>query len=466
MQNLPRRHPRTVELITALFWTLAFSATCTAEPLVRFQTVLGEFFIDLTPQNSPNTVTNFLNYVNRGDYDASFFHRSVPGFIVQGGGFAWPISATSVDSIPADPAIINEFNVSNVRGTVAMAKAAFDPNSATNQWFVNLADNGGILDGQNGGFTVFGTIDAVGMQVVDAMAALDQLERPPPFNELPVIDFTPGGMVQRDNLVLVTRAQQFTTVAAIGAAILPSSRAVAVGTSATAFATLLNSAQSAAASCRILPTTTAAGIFSYQATNPATNAVVGAPNPLLDIAAGGAVSLVFSFTPSQAFASTRVEFDFVCANAAQSISIPGVNTFDLSAATVAGADVIALAATLGGAGITDLPGSNGSGAFSVATINLGNAELVRVSANSGATELPVNMFVCATDATSGACLSPPALSVDVQLANNETSTFSIFVMGSGDVAFDPANNRAFVRFTTVAGELRGGTSVAIRTVAE
>ena len=136
-----------------------------AQPIVEIETNLGTIEITLHPEVAPGHVENFLNYVNDGDYSNSFFHRSVPGFIIQAGGFAY--SNQQFSYVPADPAVPNEFNLSNVRGTVAMAKLGSDPDSATNQWFINLADNAANLDNQNGGFTVFGTVTS-GMAIADA----------------------------------------------------------------------------------------------------------------------------------------------------------------------------------------------------------------------------------------------------------------------------------------------------------
>ena len=122
---------------------------------------------DQEGQGAPLTVQNFLNYVNDGDYVNTIIHRSVPGFIVQGGGFTAEglaellntntNPANAIGVIPSDPPVVNEFSSerSNLRGTIAMAKLGGDPDSATNQWFFNLADNSTNLDNQNGGFTVF-----------------------------------------------------------------------------------------------------------------------------------------------------------------------------------------------------------------------------------------------------------------------------------------------------------------------
>ncbi|MGB5633151.1 MAG: peptidylprolyl isomerase [Waterburya sp.] len=121
---------------------------------------------DQTGAGAPESVKNFRNYVNDEDYTGSIIHRSIPGFIIQGGGFRvdpstdFNANLEEIESIPDDPAVVNEFSAarSNRRGTIALAKLGNDPNSATNQWFFNLADNSENLDNQNGGFTVFGEV--------------------------------------------------------------------------------------------------------------------------------------------------------------------------------------------------------------------------------------------------------------------------------------------------------------------
>jgi peptidyl-prolyl cis-trans isomerase A (cyclophilin A) len=163
-------------LVFALYFMLPGDSRAS---VVTMETTLGNIDIELFDSAAPLTVTNFLNYVQDGDYVTSFFHRSVPGFIIQGGGFQYDNG--SFGRVPADAPVVNEFGLSNVRGTLAMAKQGGDPDSATNQWFFNLADNAANLDSQIGGFTVFGRVLGNGMDVVDAIAAL------PTFN-LTVID--------------------------------------------------------------------------------------------------------------------------------------------------------------------------------------------------------------------------------------------------------------------------------------
>lgn len=169
--------------------------------VVEVQTVLGNFEVNLYDNATPITVANFLNYVNNGAYTNSIVHRTVPGFVAQGGGFRFDMSWPA-QGIPANAAITNEPVYSNVRGTIAMAKTS-QPDSATNQWFINLADNSANLDVQNEGFTVFGEVVGNGMDVVDAIATLPRFNFGSPFGELPLLNDN-GGDPDATNLVIVT----------------------------------------------------------------------------------------------------------------------------------------------------------------------------------------------------------------------------------------------------------------------
>ena len=183
-----------------------------AEPRVLLETSMGGIEIDLHPDVAPGHVQNFLNYVNDGDYNNSFIHRSVSGFIIQGGGFSF--NESLFNYVPTDPPIENEFALSNVRGTVAMAKLGSDPDSATSQWFINLADNSANLDQQNGGFTVFATV-VEGMDVVDAIASLPVtgiIGLEPLGSAVPLRNWTPpAAIVPQDNLVIISNAEQSTS---------------------------------------------------------------------------------------------------------------------------------------------------------------------------------------------------------------------------------------------------------------
>ncbi|MDP7018380.1 MAG: tandem-95 repeat protein [Pirellulaceae bacterium] len=152
------------------------------------KTNFGDVELVLQPQAAPLTVDNFLNYANDGDYDDSFFHRLAAGFVLQGGGFVTTnetfTSTLQFASIPTDPPVVNEFNLSNVAATVSMAKLGNDPNSATSQFFFNLLNNSENLDNQNGGFSVFATVND--MTVVNTMASVGTLNAGSPFDNLPI----------------------------------------------------------------------------------------------------------------------------------------------------------------------------------------------------------------------------------------------------------------------------------------
>jgi cyclophilin family peptidyl-prolyl cis-trans isomerase len=187
--------------------------------VVRMLTSMGAIDIKLFDAAAPVTVANFLSYVESGAYNYSFIHRSVPGFILQGGEYVLNPSSHQISSIARSTPVVNEFSSSrsNLRGTIAMAKVSGDPNSATSQWFFNLADNNANLDVQNGGFTVFGQVVEKSMSAVDSIAALPlsgnvftQLKCPSPLPlsdlpELPLAPPTPVACsVKTNNLVTIT----------------------------------------------------------------------------------------------------------------------------------------------------------------------------------------------------------------------------------------------------------------------
>ena len=169
----------TAVAVGAVFSAAAIAADPAVGTVVRVQTSAGPIDVALYDASAPRTVGNFLSYVRSGAYDGSFFHRLVRGFVLQGGGLRWDDGVTPpLGAVPVTATLVNEFSAtrSNVRGTVAMAKVAGNPDSATNQWFVNLADNSANLDTQNGGFTVFGRVLTPSMKVVDALAGLSMVK--------------------------------------------------------------------------------------------------------------------------------------------------------------------------------------------------------------------------------------------------------------------------------------------------
>jgi CSLREA domain-containing protein len=247
------------------------------------------------------------------------------------------------------------------------------------------------------------------------------------------------------------------------AAVLPSSRSVQVNTPAAAFATVINTGQAIATGCSIAPLTSLPASFVYQTTDPATNQVIGFPNTPVNIAAGAAQSFVFALTPTAPIASTDVQFSFDCADTDPAPVNVGLNTFLVSASDTPVSDIVALAVTLSNDGIVNIPGTNGAGAFAVATVNLGATETITASADTGTASLPLNISLCQTEPATGQCMSVIGPTVTTAINANATPTFGIFVHGNGNVPFDPAVNRIFVRFKDGDGVTRGSTSVAVRT---
>ena len=142
----------------------------TDNPIVVFETTIGQIKIELDMKNAPKTSENFLAYVDDGYFVGTTFHRVIPNFMIQGGG----ITENMQDKPSKRPPIKNEASngLKNDRGTVAMARTG-DPHSATSQFFINLVDNAFLnFSGetmQGWGYAVFGKVVG-GMDVVDAIA--------------------------------------------------------------------------------------------------------------------------------------------------------------------------------------------------------------------------------------------------------------------------------------------------------
>lgn len=176
-----------------------------AATVVEIRTNQGNISVNLFDETTPETVENFLEYVNSGAYANNVVHRSEPGFVIQAGGFSYN-NELPLDTVPTGTPVVNEPELSNVRGTIAMAKLAGDPDSATSQWFINIADNSANLDVQNGGFTVFGQVLADGMDVVDAINALPRYNLGGAANAIPLIDYDSASNEDpnEENFVLIS----------------------------------------------------------------------------------------------------------------------------------------------------------------------------------------------------------------------------------------------------------------------
>lgn len=255
---------------------------------------------------------------------------------------------------------------------------------------------------------------------------------------------------------------------AVRSAVLPFARAVGIGQTATAFASIINPASSGgtATDCQIVMHGASPGEFAYQTTDAATNAPTGTANTPVDIAAGASQSFVFSFTRNFAFSQADIPIDAQCGNRRSAASVSGVNTFRFTSTSLNVADVVALAATAGNSGFVDLSGPNQAGAFAVATANVGSLSTVVVSANStvSADQAGLTIEICRTNSVSGLCETPRAHSFIQLMQVGQTLTFAVFVRADAHVPSDPAANRVVVNFRTPSGISLGATTVAVRSV--
>jgi cyclophilin family peptidyl-prolyl cis-trans isomerase len=195
-----------------------FASALAQNTMVRMETTMGILDMKLLDAEAPVTVANFLAYERAGAYNNGLVHRSawssptIP-FVIQAGGWYWPSGGFNT-AVTTNPPIANEFSASrsNLLGTVAMAKLANNPDSATSQWFVNLADNT-FLDSQNGGFTVFARVTSIAMVTANRISLLPVANacapNPPSqcaFGQLPVLNA--NNPSNRSNVVLINAAYE------------------------------------------------------------------------------------------------------------------------------------------------------------------------------------------------------------------------------------------------------------------
>jgi len=171
-------------LAITLAWIQPVHAA-SGDPVVVLKTSMGEIDIQLDPNHAPVSTANFLAYVKKGFYNGTIFHRIIPGFVVQGGGFTPDMTEKATN-----PPIKNEASngLHNVRGSISMARTN-DPNSATSQFFLNLVNNSDKLDPGGvspDGYAVFGQITK-GLDVIDQMAMAPTTTKGP-LSDVPVKD--------------------------------------------------------------------------------------------------------------------------------------------------------------------------------------------------------------------------------------------------------------------------------------
>ena len=181
-----------VHLLVLAMAAAAAAPSTAAHPRVTLETTKGKIVIELYPDKAPKTVANFLDYVKSHQYDGTIFHRVIPGFMIQGGGFT-----PDMKEKPTKPPIKNESSngLSNERGTIAMARTQV-LDSATAQFFINVKDNKGLDYPANGGYAVFGKV-IEGLDVADQIVGVPTTTKGPyadvPQEPIKIIKATVGG---------------------------------------------------------------------------------------------------------------------------------------------------------------------------------------------------------------------------------------------------------------------------------
>jgi hypothetical protein len=281
-----------------------------------------------------------------------------------------------------------------------------------------------------------------------------------------------------DRLSTPPSKQEYVPDPTIAAAVLPLSRSAqlasanvySIDSTVTAFASIVSAygviGAFGAYDCSIAPITPIPAEFFFYATDPTTNAIVGARNAPADTLANGSISFVFGLTPHEQIDSREIALRFACGGYYGEVAtvVSGVNTLVLSASNVPTPDIIAVATTASDDGVLRIPDITNPGAFAVATINLGASGAVTARATTSVAG--VTLTLCETDLTAQ-CINPavPAASVDTTINANATPTFSVFATAQQAVPLKAADNRISVTFTDAGNVVRGATGVAIEALA-
>ena len=290
-------------------------------------------------------------------------------------------------------------------------------------------------------------------------------------------------------LVTVLGLYSYPAHAELVASVLPSSRATSVDTPVTVFASVINTpgstsskqsllgvidGETAAQNCRVTLLGEHPIHFSFQETDPLTNAPLGIANMPTTIAANGIASFVLTLEPWAEISTEALEFGFSCDDVGLAQILPGINTLAFSATTNPGPDLIAVSASLGSDGVAQLTENTSSreicgdtttscgyeAAFAVAAINIGSSGsdlIVQAETDTGAT-----LGLCVTEVATGACVAAPTgANVTFDLDSEAVGTYSVFVHSAYKLGFDAARSRVRVSFLDSTGLLLGASSIAI-----
>lgn len=279
-----------------------------------------------------------------------------------------------------------------------------------------------------------------------------------------------------DNYIVPNTASATCTVPVVltvNTAVLPTARSVGVNATASAYlSAAVYSLTETATGCRIEPdTSVSAGTFQYQETNPASNALIGAPNPVFDLSPATFRSFALFLSMPDAFGPVEVAFAIACDAGGQSVSKPALNTLLFATSASPVVDAVAVAATPSNDGVLR-SAANAPAAFSVAVANF-----AAVAGGLGAFVTDTSkllsfdrLTICQTNPQTGQCLATPVpggtlftlASAGTKTGSpTDNATFSVFVTSSVGIPFDPHDNRILVEFKDFFGVVRGRTSVAI-----
>jgi len=178
------------QFIALLLSIVSIGLGAAPKPKVKLTTTVGAIVLELEPEAAPKTVENFLKYVKKGQYKGTIFHRVIPGFMIQGGGYVDYLGKKRTDPpIPNEADRALAAGLKNKRGTLAMARTP-DPNSAASEFFINVVDNPfldfkGKANDKTWGYCVFGKV-VQGMDVVDRIKAVKTSNKRSDFPNLPV----------------------------------------------------------------------------------------------------------------------------------------------------------------------------------------------------------------------------------------------------------------------------------------
>jgi YVTN family beta-propeller protein len=250
----------------------------------------------------------------------------------------------------------------------------------------------------------------------------------------------------------------------LAAAILPISRSVVVGSTATYLSTVLNTGAATVSGCQFaLPSSAPSGLsLTYQPISSSAQ-VTGSANQPIAIGPNQGQGFLLALTSAAVVAAEQQPLVISCAGTAPAPEVVGLDVPGIAFSTTAAPDVVVLSATTSNNGIVATPVGTAA-AFAAATDNVGAAGSLTATVDTQGLALPVTLTVCQTNPGTGACLATPTASLSVTFAAGATPTFSVFLLPTGTIPFAPSAYRVFLRFIDTNGVSHGSTSVAVQTL--